>query len=569
MQRYKKGFGIIDSMIALTLLSAVTLGIVRFNANNNTQKDAKILSTQTEAFAIVFAKYMSVTANKRLYFGQAQNSTVTLSPESLGDTWPRELAKKNRYGQTPCVAIIKNPDTQALEAIMYYVGGKIDNSANSLNLVRSAAVALGGIGGILSESSIQGNSGWHIGSSSPFLSGASSCGGKLAMNSLAVNLDLLPEWNQILQPLNSVLRGNDKTEGIQSLPGRIRNVNTLKSNIYFNPSSGIILDNSNSANPTKLSVSYYGQRNSQPALGLGTSVSTKLISDSLQPDLFFKAGDLCVSSEEGKTVADEGFFAANNVLSRGTLVCSQNDLICGSRSYCYVSSTPNQITFQNTMRGIQNTAGEFICPKAVPFAINAKTGLLGSAQVYTVINTGGSTSPNIVTAVLNKGGLFTRVINCPPSGCSLGIRTDYKSGIIDGVGELISVDLASVSGEPVGSIPAIGNSTYQLIQGRVGNYTTPIGYTVSSSTSSQCTAVCGSLNQVLGNKWQLLGTQRLTRINANVGIDNQHLGCACERTDFAGANPDNYKGIAFVLNQSVQPIILSATCSNMPLYNKN
>ena len=73
----------------------------------------------------------------------------------------------------------------------------------------------------------------------------------------------------------------------------------------------------------------------------------------------------------------------------------------------------------------------------------------------------------------------------------------------------------------------------------------------------------------MGNKWQLLGTQRQLRIREGVGIDNAHLGCACERTDFLGDNPDNYKGIAFILDSAVQSIIVSATCLNMPLYNKN
>lgn len=571
MQQRNLGFGILDSMIALIFLAAVTVGIILFNANNSTQKDAKVLSTQTEAFAVAFARYMSVDSNRKSIFLQAQAAPVTLSPqilEALGGYWPIDLSKKNRYGQTPCVTIVKNSDSDTLEAIMYYVGGRIDNTSKSRDLIRNAAIALGSKGGVLLNGSIQGNSGWYINSSALFLAGATQCGGALANDSLAVNLDLLPDWNQSLQPVYSLLRGEDSTSGIQSLPGRLRNANTLKSNIYFNAGTGIILNNLTPTNPTKLAVLYNGQGTGAPTLGLGRSSATKLVSDSFQPDLFFKAGDSCNSLEEGKTVADQGIpGATNNLLSRSTLVCTQNDLLCGSGNYCYLTSIPNQITFRNTTRGIQDAGGQFICPKSVPFAMNVQTGMLGGGQVYSILNKDGAGSPNAITAKLDKNGVFSAVINCPTSGCSPGIRTDYKSGIIDGIGQLISIDLATVTGNSVGMTPGGGSPTYQVIQGAMGNYTTPIGYRVQNGINS-CPNVCSSLKNVLGNFWQLLGTQRQSRINAGVAIDNQQLGCACERTDFDGSNPDNYKGISVVIN-SAKSIIVSATCSNMPIFNKD
>ncbi|HLX54796.1 MAG TPA: hypothetical protein VKR58_12680, partial [Aquella sp.] len=493
---------------------------------------------------------------------------IILSPQKLGVSWPIDLSPKNRYGQIPCVTVVKNPANEKLEALMYYVGGISDVSAKSRNLVRSASVALGSQGGILLNGVVQGNSGWQVDSSSIFLNDAIECGGALTNNSLAINLDLMSQWNQDLQPVYSLLRGEDKTVGQQSLPGHLRNANTLKSNLYFNAGTGIILDNSDPVNPTKLGILQNIAGKGEPILGMGASVSTKLISDSLQPDSFFKSGDSCSSQEEGKTVADQGISGvANNLLARSTLVCTRNDLLCGTENYCYLTSIPNQIIFRNAVKGIQNSSSQFICPKSVPFATNVQTGLLGGGQVYAIVNTGGTASPNAITARLDKNGIFTRVINCPTRGCDPGIRTDYKSGIVDGIGQLASVDLATITGNPVGTTSGGGNPNYEVIQGAIGNYTTPIGYTVDGSITA-CLQVCGGLKQVLGNSWQLLGMQRQSRIGANVDIDNSQLGCACERTDFAGTNPDNYKGIAVVI-LSVKSILVSVTCSNMPLFNKN
>lgn len=566
MQLSNMGFGVIESMIALTFLAAVMLGIILFNSNNSAQKDAQILSMQTEAFAMAFANYMN--HNHKLLSQLASITPVKLSSQELGVAWPIDLSTKNRYGQIPCVTIVMNPLNGELEALMYYVGGLSDISAKSLNLVRSASIALGGEGGILLNGAIQGNSGWQIDSGSMFLSNYAECGGVLTNNSLAVNLDLMPQWNQDLQPAYSLLRGEDKMIGQKSLPGHIKNANTLKSNLYFNAGTGIILDNSDQINPTKLGISYYSAGTGEAILGLGSSVATKLVSDSFQPELLFKPGDSCSLPEEGKVVADGGIpGVASKLIARSTLVCTQNDLLCGDGNYCYLTSIPNQITFRNILKGIQNADSQFICPKSVPFAMNVQTGLLGGGQIYAIVNSSGTTSPNAITARLDKNRIFTRVINCSVRGCNPGIRTDYKSGIVDGIGQLVSVDLATLTGEPVGATSGGGNPDYQVIQGVIGNYTTPIGYKVDSGITA-CSQVCSDLKQVLGNNWQLLGTQRQSRIGASVGIDNSQLGCACERTDFSGMNPDNYNGIAAVI-LSVQSILVSVTCSNMPLFNKN
>jgi type II secretory pathway pseudopilin PulG len=573
MHKHNSGFGILESMLVLAMLAIITLSIVWFNSRDAAKKDAKILSAQTEAFTKAYAKYMKIKEVYALLVQQTQAGPVTLSPSSLYSVsaWPSDLTTQNMYRQTPCVTIVRNSSTGGLEALMYYVGGSNQQSALALDIVRSASIWLGGKGGILLNGAIRGNAGWSVDNGSEFLSGASQCGGALANNSLAVNLDLVLDWNQDLHPLYSILRGTDRTLGQLSLPGRLKNANTSKSNIYLEPTAGIILDNSDPANQVKLAVQYSGSGSGASTLGLGNNASNKLIGDALQPNLFFGAGQGCASDEEGKTVADQGLRGdIAGVLSRGTLICTHSDVLCGAvGGYCYLTSIPNQITFQNTTKGIQDPAGKFICPQAVPFAMGVKTGFLSVGQIYVIDNKDGG-SPNGITAKLNKSGVFTRILTCPTGGCNPGIRTDYTSGIIDGIGELLSVDLGTITGKPVGTtIPGGAPPDYTIIQGTMSGYSTPIGYSVITIPGpDSCKKVCANLGQSLGNGWQLLGTQRQNRGEDKVNIDNQDLGCACERTDFSGEYPDNYNGIAAVIESAVPAIIISATCSNMPVYDK-
>ncbi|HLX52288.1 MAG TPA: hypothetical protein VKR58_00005, partial [Aquella sp.] len=181
----------------------------------------------------------------------------------------------------------------------------------------------------------------------------------------------------------------------------------------------------------------------------------------------------------------------------------------------------------------------------------------------------GFATPNTIDAKLNKAIIFPWKLNCPKSGCNPGIRTDYRSLIIDGVGQLVEVDLATIKGDPVGTGGGGGSPSYTVISGQIKDYSTPIGYKVDLNPGPvDCDQVCKNLNIAPRYSWQLLGTRRKARFWTGVTIDNQDLGCACEREDFSGSNHDNYNGIA-VVKGSGKPMIVSATCSNMPLYYKN
>lgn len=475
------------------------------------------------------------------------------------------------YEQTPCVTIVRNPNTGGLEALMYYVGGTNQMSAQAHNLVRRASIALGGKGGILLDGKIEGNSGWSIDEGLFFLNGAAECGGRLANNSLAVNMDLLLDWNQHLQRAHSLMRGEDKTSGQQSLPGRLKNSNTSKSNIYFVKDNGVVFDNSVKRDPIKLSILYNGQGAGSATLGIGSleSVSVKLVSDSIQPDLFIDAGTKCNPQEEGKTVADRGIPGqTNSIIARSTLVCSKNGMLCSNGGYCYLTSIPNQITFRNTNQGIQDKYGQFRCPGAVPFAVNVQTGVLGGGQIYVFYNEGGAPISNKINAYLGytDGSKNWDMYN------GQMLKTDFNNA--KDRSELLGLDFSTITGTAVYvtdtfSADISNNPNYTILIGTIGNYSTPVGYSIQTNTDD-CHTTCSGISRQLGNKWQLLGTQRQARIGDRdyLELRSSEPGCGCERTDFSGVNPDNYNGLAVVIG-NVKPVILSVTCSNMPLYYHN
>jgi hypothetical protein len=378
------GFGLMDSLIALSLLAALMTGIVFYNSNANKNKEAQQLAAQTNAFAKIFAWYMN---NEYENLKQMQlGSIVTLSPQNVIG-WPVDIAQSNMYKQIPCVSIVKNPSTGDLEAIMFYVGSK-DISQSKFQIIRDASLLLGNKGGLFNNGKIKGNSGWSINRSSIFLNSAGQCGGSIPKTTVAVNIDLMPEWNQNLQPDVSINKTQDKHNDALSLPGHIQNSNTPKSNMYFAKNKGIILDNSNVINPVKLVMNDDGEYTHSPSISLGNNDVTTLTADTIQPKQQMRSGAACLPNEIGKTVLDQGVQdpALVKVLARSTLVCSENVILCDNGyKTCYLPTQSNTITYQNNTAGIQNHAGIFLCPTVTPFIVNA-TSSNGGSYIQGAIN---------------------------------------------------------------------------------------------------------------------------------------------------------------------------------------
>ena len=369
MKEYK-GMMILDSLIALLFFCSLLAGIAVFRQQTSQRNNAKLLASQTERYAEAFAWYMHNNYESAAW---QLSGTVTLTRQSLADKWPTELATVNFLGQAPCVVI--TPSRYGTDALMYYTGGR----SSEVTVNNDALMLLGNIGGILHDGKVYGNSGW----STDNLSAANGCGEQLANGSLVINLNLLPDWNLTLQPDISVSKMPYPVNpaNIRTLPGHLQNTNTVKANITFTNNSGVIIDNSDSANPVLLNMAY-GAASNQATLAVGSD-NTTLVADTFQPVQQGQSGDACLPDELGKIIVDSGNQnnAAYQFLARNTLVCTQNTLQCGSvnaSQTCYIPSIANSIVFQNNNAGVQNQQGQFICPPVVPFATNIVTSLGGS-----------------------------------------------------------------------------------------------------------------------------------------------------------------------------------------------
>ncbi len=372
-----RGAILLDSLLALTLFGSFLLWLTLFNQNNQRAKNAKILTTQTEAMAQVFAKYLDI--NTRDLLKQIpRGGSYTLSVQLLGEYWPMDLASTNMYGQIPCVTVIRNITSGNLEALMYYVDGTIDSSKIRAVIMNDAAVLLGNKGGVLDNNEIKGNSGWNI--STNILPDISQCGAKLAIPSIVVNLDLLVDWNQHLQPNISITKAQDfgDPEDIRTLPGHVLNTNTAKANINFTTNAGVILDGSNTANLVKLQINH-----TRHVATFGDNNITTLIADTIKPLQIGRFGDACLVEEIGKTITDQGRGTTEiaHYLVRNTLTCTQNAMLCNnSTQTCYLPSITNSIIFQNNDIGIQDLNKQFICPAEIPFASSVVTSSGGGSS---------------------------------------------------------------------------------------------------------------------------------------------------------------------------------------------
>lgn len=576
------GFGLLDSIIALSFFAAITLGILLFNSYDSDIKSARQLALQTEVFATVFAKYISnVYAYTYINSESLANTPQVFSPMTLQsvNAWSKNLAPRNMYQQIPCVVVKRNAYNDKLEALMYYVKSDTSDYNNyfrgNSSIMRIAVNYLGGKGGLFVNNNIIGNAGWNIKTDADLFSQLQQCGGTIVDNSPVVNLDLMPSWNNKAYFPLSILRGQDSANaGILAMPGHRQNGNTLKTNLYFDSGSGIITSGVNGEKFVKLAVN--NQANSSDLALYGDNTVSTIISDTIRPQQSLPVGYRCSFEDLGKEAVAlkeveplKGVEPNSITVPQGDLVCTQNDILCGAGNYCYLPTVSSNVLFQNLKQGIQDQEGKFICPKSVPFATSITTRLGGVNDYFTIVNASGI-APNAIAAVVAKRGLVAVMesyINCS-FGCSPAIVSDGKAGLAINEAQLLQIDLANIRGAAAGKVGIDAVAKYDPIVSNIDGYNKVIyGYQLRLADDNLCAEVCPNLTHVVGYNWQQLGTRRQLRLGDGYTVvkSNPQLGCACERSDFSGLNEDHYNGIIVVLGRP-QQFILAVNCSNLPLY---
>lgn len=266
------GFGLLDSLVALVIFGTVLMLYVRQTEDINISKKAKTYATKSISDAKEFAKQLQtfvplaqsqyqdvggVVYKNETYYEKYKNSlrsspnkVITLTPQN----WDSKYSTANMFGEKACLALAYKASSDTMYGIMFYVDDNEKNYKDKSKLIQRALLSLQGKGAAYVDSSVAqainqnryGNNtisptSWSPNNLNTLVAGSSICGGKIAKNSIIINMDLLPEFNQRLIAVSGVLKSSSQNNTNQTyLPNHLFNANTLKSNLTVE--SSVILD---------------------------------------------------------------------------------------------------------------------------------------------------------------------------------------------------------------------------------------------------------------------------------------------------------------------------------------
>ena len=607
IKKYRKnsGFGLLDSLVALAIFGTVLTLYVRQTEDINISKRAKNYATNSITDAKEFAKQLQTfvstgsskykdsgsavykketlyEANKNL-LRTSPNSVITLAPQN----WDSKYQTTNMFGEKPCLALAYNASTDTMYGIMFYVADKEKTYKDKSKLIQRALLSLQGKGAAYVDSSIaqavnqnrDGNNtlsptSWSPNNLNTLVSGSSVCGGKIATNSIIINMDLLPEFNQRLIAVSGLVKSTSQNNTNQTyLPNHLFNANTLKSNLTVE--SSVLLDNTNQAQPIKMNIAYGAGGNTTLNVGNNQSddTTTTFLSSAIQPNTSIRSGVICQAEELGKVAITGADSAGTNALSRSIVSCTKNATLCPTTGYCYLPSKDNLVTYKAEAGfGLEDANGIFRCPVYAPYAIKSSFNSAPNVDVF--VNANGNTTGSILTSVKVDApgqGFPTIAVG----GSNQEILSRYQScngGCNNGVWRyIVTMNFADATIQHGNKLTIPQGSTEIIYDGQTA-LSTPRGYKLTN-TFTDCNNVCPNLDSTLGGTWGEINTIATSinlcgTWNANPYINIPTNKCACARVGGVskyGYNNLQVYGIALIEN--TQPHLTSITCSNSPSYN--
>jgi prepilin-type N-terminal cleavage/methylation domain-containing protein len=348
----KNGFTVIEAMIALAILAVGTLLYVRSTNNTIDLQRAQALKDQTQIYAKLSANYL--VQNESQLLPTASSTTPIVIPFNqviASGITPLGLTATNLLNQMPCISVLKNQNGR-LEAIMYFVSNTSNTKLNEPTIMR-AILGLSGIAGEYKNGDVK-TATWQIPSGNPYYIGANQCvaGYTLMDRNIVVNLNLIPEFNQSIQPDIALHRIKDRS---LKNPGQPGNKNTSLSDITFNANKGVVLNNSMQ---TKI-------------VGTGNTLNIQngdLMASTVQSTQAVVSGTACLASELSKVAMQNDPNTIGVIQSNVT--CVFNPLVCGGSGYCYLPVTRNTVTYNNS--SLNGALGSrFTCPANLPYLVSA------------------------------------------------------------------------------------------------------------------------------------------------------------------------------------------------------
>lgn len=660
MYKKNKGFSLIESVLALALLGSSFYMFYRNADNVETQKKANSLNKQTSFYANEWANNLML---KNILFSQNQNNNKYLNTGPEYSNYDRllfdllrtqsgyivEPIEKQPYGtnqfytasdsmfrQIPCVLVYNNGTFNGnteMGAILFYVSPTNSNFYKQKNIAFIASNKTPqttgfyttdtnyGVNGLVSAS------GWSPNQKllNIMKTGAGTCGGQLANNSIYYNLNMITTFNDKQLAINGIKKSSDSsvgsftnsnlTQNSKYLPGHIFNNNTLKSSL--NVQNNIVFAENTLAGSQKVQIEKTTDASNNATLSLegsNNAVNTGFVTNSVQATSSIMAGTLCTSNEVGKimTQGAEKSIIDGTQLSRSIVVCSRNQQLCNGGEYCYLPTKERSFTFNAGANGLQDANGNFKCPSYAPF-LSSYTQEDSSPNTVILYNVSSSLSQSLYTS---------QNVNFEMSGFNgYKHRSDWLDKIelwgengnfTSGKKMYYSRWNKQQNGRPITGLGYCvnqtqldcynaGNRLYSPIISKfdftktsfsngfynnlVGYTQTPIGgpYTgLSKNSSYNCKSTCDSLNSssfmnlVDSSYWRELKTTDF--LESQPLIIKPNNSCVCARFSGTGKEvnpitqeiiPEAYiVGLALLTSSTVSNL-KSATCSSMGSYTIN
>lgn len=603
------GFGLLDSLVALVIFGTVLMLYVRQTEDINISKKAKTYATKSISDAKEFAKQLQtfvplaqsqyldvvgVVYKNETYYEKYKNSlrsspnkVITLTPQN----WDSKYSTANMFGEKACLALAYKASSDTMYGIMFYVDDNEKNYKDKSKLIQRALLSLQGKGAAYVDSSVAqainqnryGNNtisptSWSPNNLNTLVAGSSICGGKIAKNSIIINMDLLPEFNQRLIAVSGLVKSTSQNNTNQTyLPNHLFNANTLKSNLTVENS--VILDK-NPDNSITMNIAYGTGGNTTLNVGKNESDNNKItfLSSAIQPNTSIRSGSICQAEELGKVAITGAENAGTNALSRSIVSCTKNATLCPTTGYCYLPSKDNLITYQAAAGfGLEDANGIFKCPAYAPYAIKSDFNSAPNVDVF--VNDNGITTGSILIDVkIDDGHTNHPVIPLGGTANQHYLSRYYNcSGNCDGNGLWWYAEYLNFNDALIihGNKLTIPQGSTEIIYDGQSDLSTPRGYKITN-TFTNCNNVCPNLNSSLGGTWgDINSIANAIIINAKIPAGYVNIPsnkCACARVggeskSWNGVTYSNLRLLGVALIENTQPHLTSITCSNSPSYN--
>lgn len=373
----KKGFTTIELIFALCILSLTISFFSLYQYRIKEIEKASILIQQTKNYVKAFNTYIK-QEYKLLKQNVNYDTPSIISIDNIIKTIKVKLPMTNILSQSPCFNIIKDKNTGNFEGIMYYVSEKPKKYDRTLPFMNKVFANLGETSGVYysSENIVKPiKYFWQINSKSPLLSNLNTCkpNYNIVDNSIVVNLSLIPEFNRILFPYNSINKETDNI--VDTKLGDIENKNTSLTNLAFGNDKNYNINFAPDANHDKSQANNIILEIDQRDKNKVDLKRGMLFVSTLQANTYKASGDACSIDEVGQVAQQKDDFKTG--LLQSILMCSYNPLSCdvdrgkgNIGDYCFLPARVNEIVFRN---GPNNKmSNKFVCPAQMPYAKEVK-----------------------------------------------------------------------------------------------------------------------------------------------------------------------------------------------------